>query len=898
MASEISSKYNPQSIEDKWYSYWLDQKYFHSEPDEREAYSVVIPPPNVTGVLHMGHMLNNTIQDVLTRRARMQGKNACWVPGTDHASIATEAKVVQMLRERGIKKSDLSREDFLKYAWEWKEKYGGIILEQLKKLGASCDWDRTRFTMEPSLSEAVIDVFIDLYNKGLIYRELRMVNWDPQGKTALSDEEVIYKDVNSKLYYIKYMLTDESLDLIAKESNKVQASNNKYVVIATTRPETILADTAICVNPDDERFKHLIGKKVLVPFINRKIEIIADDYVAMDFGTGCLKVTPAHDKNDYDLGKKHGLAVIDILTEEGFLNDKAQDERYIGKDRFAVRKQIAIDLEEAGFIEKIEEYKNQVGTSERTGAVIEPRLTLQWWVDMKKFIAKNPKVLDAVMSDEIKFHPANTKNTYKHWIDNIKDWCISRQLWWGQQIPAWYAPNGDFVVAKTAPEAFEKFKSKDTNFGFSFSDLKQDEDVLDTWFSSWLWPISVFDGFKEEGQKDIKYYYPTNDLVTAPEIMFFWVARMIMAGYEWIGEKPFSNVYYTGIVRDKQRRKMSKSLGNSPDPLDLIAQYGADGVRMGMLLCSPAGNDILFDESQVEQGRNFANKIWNAYRLVKGWEVKPDSDFDAELLASNKVSENWFNARFNEVLQDIESKFTDYKLSEGLMGVYKLIWDDFCSWYLEMIKPEFGKPINESSYKQSILFFENLMKVLHPFMPFITEEIWQNIAERKAGDSICIAAYPSVGAYQHTSIQNAFETISKIRELRNSKGISPKEAFEIIIKTDNEDLYKPYQFLIKKLANISSILFNSVETLHATSIPVATDQVFVKLNIQIDVEAEKEKINSEISYLEGFLKSVEAKLSNEKFVANAKPELVEKERQKQADALAKIHVLKGSLASL
>jgi valyl-tRNA synthetase len=916
MASEISSKYNPQSIEDKWYSYWLDQKYFHSEPDEREAYSVVIPPPNVTGVLHMGHMLNNTIQDVLTRRARMQGKNACWVPGTDHASIATEAKVVQMLRERGIKKSDLSREDFLNYAWEWKEKYGGIILEQLKKLGASCDWDRTRFTMEPSLSEAVIDVFIDLYNKGLIYRELRMVNWDPQGKTALSDEEVIYKDVNSKLYYIKYMLTDESCELIAKITNNQQLTSNNYVVIATTRPETILADTAICVNPNDERFKHLIGKKVLVPFINREIEIIADDYVAMDFGTGCLKVTPAHDKNDYDLGKKHGLAVIDILTEEGFLNEKAQDERYIGKDRFAVRKQIAIDLEESGFIEKIEEYKNQVGTSERTGAVIEPRLTLQWWVDMKKFIAKNPKVLDAVMSDEIKFHPANTKNTYKHWIDNIKDWCISRQLWWGQQIPAWYSMPFDgstpgniwpHVIAKTLEEAKNKFKLYYLENGWSEPKTDnflnkypphQDQDVLDTWFSSWLWPISVFDGFKEEGQKDIKYYYPTNDLVTAPEIMFFWVARMIMAGYEWIGEKPFSNVYYTGIVRDKQRRKMSKSLGNSPDPLDLIAQYGADGVRMGMLLCSPAGNDILFDESQVEQGRNFANKIWNAYRLVKGWEVKPDSEFDAELLASNKVSENWFNARFNEVLQDIESKFTDYKLSEGLMGVYKLIWDDFCSWYLEMIKPEFGKPINESSYKQSILFFENLMKVLHPFMPFITEEIWQNIAERKAGDSICIATYPKVETHNYVSLNNAFETISKIRELRNSKGISPKEAFEIIIKTDNEDLYKPFQFLIKKLANVSSILFNSAETLHATSIPVSTDQVFVKLNIQIDVEAEKEKINSEISYLEGFLKSVEAKLSNEKFVANAKPELVEKERQKQADALAKIDVLKDSLASL
>ncbi|MEI7977977.1 MAG: valine--tRNA ligase, partial [Bacteroidota bacterium] len=615
MTKEISKTYSPQSIEDKWYSYWLSNKYFHATPDEREPYSIVIPPPNVTGVLHMGHMLNNTIQDVLTRRARMQGKNACWVPGTDHASIATEAKVVQMLRERGIKKSDLSREDFLKYAWEWKEKYGGIILEQLKKLGASCDWDRTRFTMEPSLSEAVIDVFIDLYNKGLIYRELRMVNWDPLGKTALSDEEVIFKDVNSKLYYIKYHLTENSKNEILNSNNSTSnIQHSTFVVIATTRPETILADAAICVNPNDERFKHLIGKKALVPFINREIVIIADEYVAMDFGTGCLKVTPAHDKNDYDLGKKHGLEVIDILTEEGFLNEKVQDERYIGKDRFAVRKLIAIDLEEAGFIEKIEEYKNQVGTSERTGAVIEPRLTLQWWVDMKKFLAKNPQVLDAVMNDEIKFHPANMKNTYKHWIDNIKDWCISRQLWWGQQIPAWYDEQGDFVaVAKTKEEALAYVKKTMDHRPWTMDSLKQDEDVLDTWFSSWLWPISVFDGFKEEGKEDIKYFYPTNDLVTAPEIMFFWVARMIMAGYEWMGQKPFSNVYYTGIVRDKQRRKMSKSLGNSPDTLDLISQYGADGVRMGMLICSPAGNDILFDESQVEQGRNFANKIWNAF---------------------------------------------------------------------------------------------------------------------------------------------------------------------------------------------------------------------------------------------------------------------------------------------
>ncbi len=918
MTKEISKTYSPQSIEDKWYSYWLSNKYFHATPDEREPYSIVIPPPNVTGVLHMGHMLNNTIQDVLTRRARMQGKNACWVPGTDHASIATEAKVVQMLRERGIKKSDLSREDFLKYAWEWKEKYGGIILEQLKKLGASCDWDRTRFTMEPSLSEAVIDVFIDLYNKGLIYRELRMVNWDPLGKTALSDEEVIFKDVNSKLYYIKYHLTENSKsDILNSNHSTSNIQHSTFVVIATTRPETILADAAICVNPNDERFKHLIGKKALVPFVNREIEIIADEYVAMDFGTGCLKVTPAHDKNDYDLGKKHGLEVIDILTEEGFLNENAQDERYIGKDRFAVRKQIAIDLEEAGFIVKIEEYKNQVGTSERTGAVIEPRLTLQWWVDMKKFLAKNPEVLDAVMNDEIKFHPANMKNTYKHWIDNIKDWCISRQLWWGQQIPAWFSEDGNFVVAKTEAEAIEKFKIQHPTSNIQH--LKQDEDVLDTWFSSWLWPISVFDGFKEEGKEDIKYFYPTNDLVTAPEIMFFWVARMIMAGYEWMGQKPFSNVYYTGIVRDKQRRKMSKSLGNSPDPLDLIAHYGADGVRMGMLICSPAGNDILFDESQVEQGRNFANKIWNAFRLVKGLTIKPDADFAADLLASNKISEQWFNARFNIALAEIEEKCKDYKLSEALMMIYKLIWDDYCAWYLEMIKPVYGEALNQSTYDQTVVFFEKLMLVLHPFMPFITEEIWQELTERKVGESICVASYPTLlqartpamadgslasnvswplqASSPANNLQNAFETIAKIRDLRNSKGISPKEAFEIVIKTTQAELYEPYQFLIKKLANVSSILFNE-DAHNYASISVSTDQVFVKLNIEIDAVAETEKINKEIEYLIGFMASVDVKLSNEKFVANAKPELVEKERQKKDDALAKIEVLKQSLASL
>ncbi len=880
MTKEISKTYAPQEIESKWYSYWLSNKYFSSKPDNREPFTIVIPPPNVTGVLHMGHMLNNTIQDILIRKARMQGKNACWVPGTDHASIATEAKVVQMLRERGIKKSDLSREDFLTYAWEWKEKYGGIILEQLKKLGASCDWDRTRFTMEPKLSEAVLDVFIDLYKKGMLYRGLRMVNWDPQGKTALSDEEVIYKEVNSKLYYIRYHLADGS----------------GHVIIATTRPETILADAAICVNPNDERYKHLIGKKALVPFINREIPVIADEYVAVDFGTGCLKVTPAHDMNDYELGKKHGLEVIDILTDDGFLNERAVDSRYIGKDRFAVRKQIAIDLEETGHIEKIEEYKNQVGTSERTGAVIEPKLSMQWFVDMKKFVAKNPQVLDAVMSDEIRFHPAKMKNTYRHWIDNIKDWCISRQLWWGQQIPAWYAPDGSYAVAKTEDEAIQLFAKQ--NQTFEKGELKQDDDVVDTWFSSWLWPISVFDGFENKDNEDIRYYYPTNDLVTAPEIMFFWVARMIMAGYEWRGEKPFKNVYYTGIVRDKQRRKMSKSLGNSPDPLDLIAQFGADAVRMGMLLCSPAGNDILYDESLVEQGRNFSNKIWNAFRLVKSWEVKPDAEFDKELLSSNMISAEWFSGRFNEVLTDVEGKYSEYRLSEVLMGIYKLIWDDFCSWYLEMIKPEYGKPINQSTYQATIGFFEQLMALLHPYMPFVTEEVWQNIGDRKDGESICIATYPGISNAGKRDLNRAMECITQIRNLRNSKGISPKETFDIAIKANDETHYRPFEFLIKKLANVSRIDFVQEKQEKAQLLPVNTDEVYVHLQIEVNAEEEKEKISKEIEYLQGFLKSVDAKLNNEKFVANAKPELVEKERQKKADAVAKIEVLKNSLSSL
>jgi valyl-tRNA synthetase len=885
---ELAKTYTPQDFEDKWNQYWLDHKLFHATVKEGvEPYTIVIPPPNVTGVLHMGHMLNNTIQDVLVRRARMQGKNACWVPGTDHASIATEAKVVQLLREKGIKKSDLSREDFLKHAWDWKEKYGGIILEQLKKLGASCDWERTRFTMEPKLSEAVIEVFIDLYNKGLIYRGLRMVNWDPQGKTALSDEEVIHKEVQSKLYYVRYFMADGS---------------GKYMTVATTRPETILADVAICVHPSDERYKDLLGKKCLVPFINREIPIIADEYIDPAFGTGCLKVTPAHDQNDYAIGQKHGLEVIDVLTDDGLINENAQDARYIGKDRFVVRKQIAIDLEEAGHIDKIEEHKNQVGTSERTGAVIEPRLSLQWWVDMKAFMERNPEVLTSVMNDEVKFHPAKMKNTYRHWIENIKDWCISRQLWWGQRIPAWYNEAGELVaVAKTLEEAMQIAQSKNGQQPDASSQqpLHQDEDVLDTWFSSWLWPISVFDGFEDPKNKEINYFYPTQDLVTAPEIMFFWVARMIMAGYEWRGEKPFSNVYYTGIVRDKQRRKMSKSLGNSPDPLDLIAKYGADGVRMGMLICSPAGNDILFDESQVEQGRNFANKIWNAFRLVKGWSVQADTEVNQETIAAAALSGQWMRGRLNEVLQELEEKFADYRLSEALMSVYKLIWDDFCAWYLEMIKPPFGEAIHASAYADCVAIFEDLMKVLHPFMPFISEEIWQQLAVRKQGESICIATMPAYTAnIASLDLSYVTESITQIRNLRNAKGMSPKETLDIWIKTQEQVRYEGYLSLITKLANIEFKGFVLAQEEATMMLPCHTDEVYVKLNLVIDAAAEKEKIAKEIAYLKGFMQSVDTKLSNEKFVANAKPELVEKERQKRSDAAQKLAALQASLNSL
>jgi valyl-tRNA synthetase len=870
----ISKTYSPKEVEDKWYQYWLENKFFKSTPNpDKEPYTIVIPPPNVTGVLHMGHMLNNTIQDILVRKARMEGKEACWVPGTDHASIATEAKVVAMLREKGIEKKDLSREEFLKYAWEWKEKYGGIILEQLKKLGASCDWDRTRFTMEEELSDAVIGVFVDLHNKGQIYRGIRMVNWDPKGKTALSDEEVIYKEVQSKLYFVKY---------------KIAGSENEYVTIATTRPETILADTAICVNPEDERFKHLHGKKALVPFINREIPIITDEYVTMEFGTGCLKVTPAHDLNDYELGQKHRLPVIDILNDDGTLNEKAQ--RYIGEDRFAVRKKIAKDLEEAGQIEKIEEYKNQVGFSERTDAVIEPKLSMQWFLKMDKI---SKPALESVMNDEIRLHPPKFKNMYRSWMENVKDWCISRQLWWGQRIPAFYLPDGSHVVAKT-PEAALKLARKN-NPSLQTQDLKQDEDVLDTWFSSWLWPISVFDGFKDPDNPDIKYYYPTNDLVTAPEILFFWVARMIIAGYEYRGEMPFRNVYLTGIVRDKLGRKMSKSLGNSPDPLDLIENFGADGVRAGMLFSSPAGNDLPFDEKLVEQGRNFANKIWNAFRLVKGWQV------DEQLENPNATAISWFEARFNTVLAQIEDDFSKYRISDALLSVYKLIWDDFCSWYLEMVKPGFEQPVDKATYDATINFFERLMKVLHPFMPFITEELWHEVRERNSKDSICVAQWPQPSSIDNTILADAeiaLEVISGIRNTRNAKQISPKTALPIAIKTDNPALYENFDGIIKKLANVSDISFVSEKPEGAVSFVVKADEIAIEMQGEIDVEKEKENLMKELEYTRGFLNAVQKKLQNEKFVNNAPEQVLSNERKKQADAEAKIKALEESITRL
>ncbi|WP_207425661.1 valine--tRNA ligase [Pedobacter sp. SYSU D00535] len=874
----IAKTYNPKETEDKWYQYWLDKKFFKSVPDDREPYTIVIPPPNVTGVLHMGHMLNNTIQDVLIRRARMQGKNACWVPGTDHASIATEAKVVAMLKERGIEKKDITREEFLKYAWEWKEKYGGIILKQLEKLGASCDWDRTSFTMDEALSEAVIDTFIHLYKKGLVYRGVRMVNWDPKGKTAVSDEEVIRKEVNQKLYYIKYA---------------VAGSADEFVTIATTRPETIMADTAVCINPNDERYKHLKGKKVLVPLINREIPLIEDEYVEMEFGTGCLKVTPAHDLNDYELGLKHQLPVIDILNDDGTLNEKA--EILVGEDRFAARKKVAVMLEEAGQLDKVEDYKSHVGFSERTDAAIEPKLSMQWFCKMEE-MAK--PALDYVLNGDIKLIPDKFINTYRHWMENVKDWCISRQLWWGQRIPAWYNESGQWVVAKTQSEAEAEFEKA----GFTTNGIRQDEDVVDTWFSSWLWPISVFDpsvcGHPEkEGNADLNYYYPTNDLVTAPEILFFWVARMIMAGNEFRGEVPFRNVYLTGIVRDKIGRKMSKSLGNSPDPIDLIEKYGADGVRVGMLLCSPAGNDLMFDESYCEQGRNFANKIWNAFRLVKGWEV------NSELEAPNAKAIHWFDNRFNEALAEIESHFSQYRLSEALMAIYKLVWDDFCSWYLEMVKPAYQQPIDKATFDATTAFFERVLTLIHPFMPFISEELWHDeiFGERTADDCCIVASYPhsqSVDENLLKEVEIVKQVISEVRNIRNSKQISPKEALPLSVKVNSGIDYDSNLTVIKKLANISDFSFAEDKIAGATSFIAGRDEFFVVLEGNIDKEAEKERISKELEYLHGFLKSVDAKLSNERFVQNAKADIVDNERKKKADAEAKIAMLQESLKVL
>lgn len=873
----LATKYTPEAVEAKWYQYWMEHKFFSSQVDHsKEAYTIVIPPPNVTGVLHMGHMLNNTIQDVLVRKARMQGKNACWVPGTDHASIATEAKVVAMLKDMGIDKKSLSREEFLTYAWEWKEKYGGIILEQLKKLGASCDWDRTKFTMDADLSDAVISVFVDLHKKGKIYRGIRMVNWDPQGKTALSDDEVIMKEIQSKLYYIRYQIE----------------GSEDFLTIATTRPETIMADVAICINPNDPRFTHLKGKKAIIPLINRAIPIIEDEYVDMEFGTGCLKVTPAHDVNDYELGIKHKLEVIDILNDDGTLNTKAQI--LVGEDRFVARKKIGKLLDEAGQLDKIEDYKSNVGHSERTNAVVEPKLSLQWFLKMEDI---TKPALSSVMEDIIQLHPPKFKNMYRSWMENVRDWCISRQLWWGHQIPAYYLPNGEYVVAKTKEEALAQANA---TYGtdYSISDLIQDEDVLDTWFSSWLWPISVFDSevfSTGKPNEDLKYYYPTNDLVTAPEILFFWVARMIIAGYEYLGEKPFKNVYLTGIVRDKLGRKMSKSLGNSPDPLELIQNYGADGVRVGMLFSSPAGNDLPFDEKLVEQGRNFANKIWNAYRLVQGWEIDSNLSGDA-----NAASIAWFENRFNQALTEIEDHFEKFRISDALIATYKLIWDDFCSWYLEMIKPAYQAPIDPATHAKTIEFFENILKVLHPFMPFLTEELWHQINERSAENALIVTSWPSAGSFDVNNIAEAaqiFEVVSQIRNIRASKGISPKETFSLTIKTVNAGLYERFEAVLKKLANLDSVSFgDSLD--NAISFVVKADECFIPMAGQVNAEEERENITKELEYTKGFLQSVMKKLSNERFVAGAPEAVVANEKKKQADAEAKIKALEEALRKL
>ncbi len=874
---EIPAKYDPSGIEDKWYQNWLNKKYFRSVPDEREPFTIVIPPPNVTGVLHMGHMLNNTIQDVLVRRARMLGKNALWLPGTDHASIATEAKVVAKLKEQGIEKASLTREEFLKHAWEWKEKHGGIILEQLKKLGASCDWDRTKFTMDESMYESVIDVFVDLYNKGLIYRGVRMVNWDPKALTALSDEEVIYKEVKSKLYYLRY---------------KVEGTADEWVTIATTRPETILGDTAVCYHPEDERFKHLAGKRVLVPLIKRSIPMIAAAYVDREFGTGCLKITPAHDINDYHIGLKHKLETIDIFNDNGTLNEKAL--LYIGQDRFEVRKKIVEDLLSHGHVEKIEDYVNNVGFSERTDEVIEPKLSVQWFLKMADMAAP---ALEVVMNDTIHFHPEKFKNTYRHWMENVRDWCISRQLWWGQRIPAWYLPDGDLVVAKTPELALEQARKLSGNESLQLNDLKQDEDVLDTWFSSWLWPISVFDGIRHPDNEDIRYYYPTNDLITAPEILFFWVARMIMAGLEYRNDIPFKNVYLTGIVRDKLGRKMSKSLGNSPDPLDLIAKFGADGVRVGMLLTSPAGNDLPFDESLCEQGRNFSNKIWNALRLVKGWQ----EDARLEQPAYASISVKWFENRLNEAMLQINDHYDKYRLSEALMTAYKLVWDDFCSWYLEMVKPAYQQPIDAATLNASIGFFEKLMRLLHPFMPFITEEIWHLLEDRPEDESIMVALQPDAGNVDETLLsgfQAAAEAVIGIRNVRKEKNIPFKDAIELKIRVTDGSESGAFDPVIGKLGNISSIEYVAEKPGTAAGFMVKACEYYIPLGDGIDLDAEREKLEKELEYTRGFLDSVMKKLGNERFVSNAKPEVVEVEYRKKSDAETRIRLLEEQLQGL
>ncbi len=874
---DTQKTYNPGSAEEKWYKHWMEKGYFHSEPDEREAYTVVIPPPNVTGVLHMGHMLNNTIQDVLVRRARMLGKNACWVPGTDHASIATEAKVVQKLRAEGIKKSDLTRDEFLKHAFDWKDKHGGIILEQLKKLGASCDWERTSFTMDPEYSESVIDVFIDLYKKGKIYRGMRMVNWDPEALTALSDEEVIYKEVNSKLFQVRY---------------KVAGTDDQWLTIATTRPETILGDTAICINPNDVRHAHLHGKKAIVPISNREVPIILDDYVDMEFGTGCLKVTPAHDTNDYELGKKHELDTIDILNANGTLNENGL--HYAGMDRFEVRKAIEKELHDKGYLVKTDDHINKVGYSERTNAVIEPRLSLQWFVDMKELSAP---ALENVMNGNIQFHPEKFKNTYRHWMENIKDWCISRQLWWGHRIPAWYFGEGseDFVVAKTEEEAI-KLASDKAGRSFGQGELKQDEDVLDTWFSSWLWPISVFNGLTRPNNDEIKYYYPTNDLVTAPEIMFFWVARMIIAGYEYMDDLPFRNVYYTGIVRDKLGRKMSKSLGNSPDPIDLINKYGADGVRIGILISSPAGNDLPFDSSQCEQGRNFANKIWNAFRLVDSWEVRED----IEQPASSRIAIDWFESRFQQELKNINDLFDRFKISEALMAIYKLVWDDFCSWYLEMIKPGYQHPIDAVTLARTKDLFEDLLKLLQPFTPFIAEELYHALRDRAEGDDLIIASWPEVKSYDEKIIaqfEKANEVITGIRNIRKKNNVATKVKLELFVKINKEKMDR-FDQVIVKMGNLSQLSYITDKVERSNSFLVDSNEYFIPFGEAIDVDAEREKLTQELDYTKGFLISVQKKLQNERFVSSAPANVVDMERKKEADALTKIAILEEKISSL